>query len=232
MLLRNRFWKTHFNGEPADRGPEPPPEQHVLIRWSACFHRASPGSTLLTSLFLLSVAPILIATALSSQVIGRLKDGMSLQAAQADVQAVASSLANALSQGRQRHGHRLPPRQTRGWLMATCAANSGSAWCRGIPSADCLREPRQPSVGQSYGAARVRSLFASRWAPAAHASFAWCSLNRSCLVFTGAIFGILLPCDGRSRRYQELPILAASLALTKSGINPWVLGVHAAGRPC
>ncbi|HEV8493256.1 MAG TPA: ABC transporter permease [Candidatus Angelobacter sp.] len=218
-LLRNKFWKTHFNGDPQIIGKKirlnstsfqivgvlPPGEPwldaaDVFIPF---VHRANPNRG-----------------SFEFSVIGRLAKGVSFQTAQADLNTIAKSLAEQYPKDDDGMGVTLNTSQewladsnlrTKLWVLMSAVAFLLLIACVNLANlllAKATGRTREIAVRAALGASRVRIVRMV--------------LTESLVLgLTGAIFGIVL---------AALAVAAIKAAdpggiprIAELGINPWVL---------
>jgi putative ABC transport system permease protein len=218
-LLRNKFWKTHFNGDPQIIGKKirlnstsfqivgvlPPGEPWLDAAdvFVPFVHRANPNRG-----------------SFEFQVIGRLAKGVSFQAAQADLNTVAKSLAAQYPKDDDGMGVTLSTSaewladsdlRTKLWVLMSAVAFLLLIACVNLANlllAKATGRTREIAVRAALGASRVRIVRMV--------------LTESLVLgLTGAIFGIVL---------AALAVAAIKAAdpggiprITELGINPWVL---------
>jgi putative ABC transport system permease protein len=218
-LLRNKFWKTHFNGDPQVIGKKirlnstsfqivgvlPPGEPWLDAAdvFVPFVHRANPNRS-----------------SFEFQVIGRLAKGVSFQAAQADLNTVAKSLAAQYPKDDDGMGVTLSTSaewladsdlRTKLWVLMSAVAFLLLIACVNLANlllAKATGRTREIAVRAALGASRVRIVRMV--------------LTESLVLgLTGAIFGIVL---------AALAVAAIKAAdpggiprITELGINPWVL---------
>jgi putative ABC transport system permease protein len=219
VLLRNKFWKTHFNGDPQVIGKSlrlnnksyqivgvlPPGEPwldaaDVFIPF---VRRANPNRG-----------------SFEFQVIGRLAKGVSFQAAQADLNTIAKSLAAQYPKDDDGMGVTLSTSaewladkdlRTKLWVLMSAVAFLLLIACVNLANlllAKATGRTREIAVRAALGASRVRIVRMV--------------LTESLVLgLTGAIFGIVL---------AALAVAAIKAAdpggiprIAELGINPWVL---------
>ncbi len=218
-LLRNKFWKTHFNGDPQIIGKKirlnstsfqivgvlPPGEPWLDAAdvFVPFVHRANPNRG-----------------SFEFQVIGRLAKGVSFQAAQADLNTIAKSLAAQYPKDDDGMGVTLSTSaewladsdlRTKLWVLMSAVAFLLLIACVNLANlllAKATGRTREIAVRAALGASRVRIVRMV--------------LTESLVLgLTGAIFGIVL---------AALAVAAIKAAdpggiprITELGINPWVL---------
>src|SRR5215470_9693242 len=218
-LLRNKFWKTHFNGDPQIIGKKirlnstsfqivgvlPPGEPwldaaDVFIPF---VHRANPNRS-----------------SFEFQVIGRLAKGVTFQTAETDLNTIAKSLAAEYPKDDDGMGVTLSTSQewladsnlrTKLWVLMSAVAFLLLIACVNLANlllAKATGRTREIAVRAALGASRARI-------------FRMVLTESLVLGLTGAIFGIVL---------AALAVAAIKAAdpggiprIADLGINPWVL---------
>jgi putative ABC transport system permease protein len=219
VLLRNKFWKTHFNGDPRIVGkslrlnnksyqvvgvlPPGEPWRDAADVFIPFVRRANPNRG-----------------SFEFQVIGRLAKGVSFQAAQADLNTIAKSLAAQYPKDDDGMGVTLSTSaewladkdlRTKLWVLMSAVAFLLLIACVNLANlllAKATGRTREIAVRAALGASRVRIIRMV--------------LTESLVLgLTGAIFGIVL---------AALAVAAIKAAdpggiprIAELGINPWVL---------
>jgi len=219
MLLGNKFCKTHFNGDPQIVGktvrlndksytvvgvlPPGEPWLDAADVFVPFVRRANPDRD-----------------SFEFQVIGRLKDGVSLQAAQADLRAVASSLANDFPKEDKGMGIVLTSSdtwladgdlRTKLWVLLGAVGFLLLIACVNLANlllAKATGRTREIAVRVALGARRARI-------------FRMVLTESLVLGFTGAIFGVFLAMAALAAIKNANP--GGIPRIDEVGINPWVL---------
>ena len=151
VILGNRFWKTRFGGDPNILG------ETLRLNDRACtvVGVLPPGEPWINDQIYVPFAYRANADRGSWEfnVVGRLARGVTAEAARADLQGIAASLAPSLPQGRQ--GHRISHGafEHLGCQRQYTSCALGTVGCGHFPAADRLPEYRQSAAGAWYGAA-------------------------------------------------------------------------------
>jgi len=219
MLLGNKFCKTHFNGDPQIVGktvrlndksytvvgvlPPGEPWLDAADVFVPFVRRANPDRD-----------------SFEFQVIGRLKDGVSMQAAQADLRAVASSLANDFPKEDKGMGIVLTSSntwladgdlRTKLWVLLGAVGFLLLIACVNLANlllAKATGRTREIAVRVALGARRARI-------------FRMVLTESLVLGFTGAIFGVFLAMAALAAIKNANP--GGIPRIDEVGINPWVL---------
>ena len=219
MLLGNKFCKTHFNGDPQIVGktvrlndksytvvgvlPPGEPWLDAADVFVPFVRRANPDRD-----------------SFEFQVIGRLKNGVSLQAAQADLRAVASSLANDFPKEDKGMGIVLTSSdtwladgdlRTKLWVLLGAVGFLLLIACVNLANlllAKATGRTREIAVRVALGARRARI-------------FRMVLTESLVLGFTGAIFGVFLAMAALAAIKNANP--GGIPRIDEVGINPWVL---------
>ena len=219
MLLGNKFCKTHFNGDPQIVGktvrlndksytvvgvlPPGEPWLDAADVFVPFVRRANPDRD-----------------SFEFQVIGRLKDGVSLQAAQTDLRAVASSLANDFPKEDKGMGIVLTSSdtwladgdlRTKLWVLLGAVGFLLLIACVNLANlllAKATGRTREIAVRVALGARRARI-------------FRMVLTESLVLGFTGAIFGVFLAMAALAAIKNANP--GGIPRIDEVGINPWVL---------
>lgn len=219
MLLGNKFCKTHFNGDPQIVGktvrlndksytvvgvlPPGEPWLDAADVFVPFVRRANPDRD-----------------SFEFQVIGRLKDGVSLQAAQADLRAVASSLAKDFPKEDKGMGIVLTSSdtwladgdlRTKLWVLLGAVGFLLLIACVNLANlllAKATGRTREIAVRVALGARRARI-------------FRMVLTESLVLGFTGAIFGVFLAMAALAAIKNANP--GGIPRIDEVGVNPWVL---------
>jgi putative ABC transport system permease protein len=219
VLLRNKFWKTHFNGDPQildkalrlnDKsyrvvGVLPPgdPWLNSADVFIPFVHKANPdrGSW-------------------EFQVVGRLANNVSLQTAQADLQTIASSLAKEYPKDDTGMGITLTASadwkadsdlRTKLWVLLGSVGFLLLIACVNLANlllAKATGRTREIAVRAALGASRARI-------------FRMVLTESFVLGLTGAVFGVLLAMVALAAIKSANP--GGIPRIEEVGINPWVL---------
>lgn len=219
VLLQNKFWKTHFNGDPQivektlrlnDKsyrvvGVLPPgdPWLNSADVFIPFVHKANPdrGSW-------------------EFQIVGRLANGVSLQTAQADLQTIASSLAKEYPKDDTGMGITLSASadwkansdlRTKLWVLLGAVGFLLLIACVNLANlllAKATGRTREIAVRAALGASRARI-------------FRMVLTESFVLGLTGAIFGVLLAMVALAAIKNANP--GGIPRIEEVGINPWVL---------
>ena len=219
-LLRNKFWKTHFNGDPQIIGKKirlnstsfqivgvlPPGEPWLDAAdvFVPFVHRANPDRG-----------------SFEFSVIGRLAKGVSFQTAQADLNTIAKSLAQQYPKDDDGMGVTLSTSEewladnnlrTKLWVLMSAVAFLLLIACVNLANlllAKATGRTREIAVRAALGASRGRIVRMV--------------LTESLVLgLTGAIFGIVLAALAVAAIKAADP--AGIPRIAELGINPWVLG--------
>jgi putative ABC transport system permease protein len=219
VLLRNKFWKTHFNGDPqiVDKtlrlndksyrvvGVLPPgdPWLNAADVFIPFVHKANPdrGSW-------------------EFEIVGRLANGVSLQAAQADLQTIAGSLAKEYPKDDTGMGITLSASadwkadrdlRTKLWVLLGAVGFLLLIACVNLANlllAKATGRTREIAVRAALGASRARI-------------FRMVLTESFVLGLTGAVFGVLLAMVALAAIKSANP--GGIPRIDEVGINPWVL---------
>ncbi|HET9282811.1 MAG TPA: ABC transporter permease [Candidatus Angelobacter sp.] len=220
LLLRNKFWKTHFNGDPQVVGktvqlngksfqvvgvlPPGEPWLDVADVFIPFVHKANADRG-----------------SFEFQVIGRLKKGVSLQTAQADLTAVANSLAKDYPKDDKGMGITLSTSsewladsnlRTKLWVLLGAVGFLLLIACVNLANlllAKATGRTREIAVRAALGASRARI-------------FRMVLTESLVLGLTGAIFGVFLAMAALAAIKSANP--GGIPRIEEIGINPWVLG--------
>ncbi|HEV7552383.1 MAG TPA: ABC transporter permease [Candidatus Angelobacter sp.] len=220
MLLRNRFWKTHFNGDPQIVGQS--------LRLNSTSYQVvgvlPPGEPWLDAAdifvpFVRRANPD--RDSFEFQVIGRLKDGMSLQAAQADLQAVASSLAKDFPKEDKGMGIVLTSSDT--WLADGDLRSKLWVLLGAVGFLLLIACVNLANLLLAKATGRTREIAVRFALGASCARIIRMVLTESLVLgFTGAIFGVFLAMAALAAIKSANP--GGIPRIDEVGINPWVLG--------
>jgi len=219
LLLRNKFWKTHFNGDPQIVGktvrlndksfqvvgvlPPGEPWLDAADVFIPFVHRANPDRD-----------------SFEFQVIGRLAKGVSLQTAQADLQTIASSLASEYPKNDKGMGIPLSASsdwladndlRTKLWVLLGAVGFLLLIACVNLANlllAKATGRTREIAVRVALGARRARI-------------FRMVLTESLVLGFTGAVFGVVLAIGALAAIKSANP--GGIPRIEQIGINPWVL---------
>jgi putative ABC transport system permease protein len=219
VLLRNKFWKTHFDGDPQIVGktvrlndksftvvgvlPPGEPWLNAADVFIPFVHKANPdrGSW-------------------EFQVIGRLANGVSLQTAQADLQTIASSLAKEYPKDDTGMGITLSASadwkadsdlRTKLWVLLGAVGFLLLIACVNLANlllAKATGRTREIAVRAALGASRARI-------------FRMVLTESFVLGLIGAVFGVLLAMVAQAAIKSANP--GGIPRIEEVGINPWVL---------
>jgi putative ABC transport system permease protein len=221
MLLRYRFWKSHFNGDPQVVGktvrlnnnktfqvvgvlPPGEPWLDAADIFVPFVHRANPDRG-----------------SFEFQVIGRLARGVSLSTAQADLQTVAKSLAAEYPKDDEGMGVLLSTSEdwladselrTKLWVLMGAVGFLLLIACVNLANlllARATGRTREIAVRAALGASRVRI-------------FRLVLTESLALGLVGAMFGILLAMASLAAIKSANP--GGIPRIEEVGMNPWVLG--------
>jgi len=219
MLLGNKFCKTHFNGDPQIVGKT----VRLNDKSYTVVGVLPPGEPWLDAadVFVPFVRrPNPDRDSFEFQVIGRLKDGVSMQAAQADLRAVASSLANDFPKEDKGMGIVLTSSdtwladgdlRTKLWVLLGAVGFLLLIACVNLANlllAKATGRTREIAVRVALGARRARI-------------FRMVLTESLVLGFTGAIFGVFLAMAALAAIKNANP--GGIPRIDEVGINPWVL---------
>ena len=220
LLLRNKFWKTHFNGDPQVVGktvqlngksfqvvgvlPPGEPWLDVADVFIPFVHKANADRG-----------------SFEFQVIGRLKKEISLQTAQADLTTVANSLAKDYPKDDKGMGITLSTSsewladsnlRTKLWVLLGAVGFLLLIACVNLANlllAKATGRTREIAVRAALGASRARI-------------FRMVLTESLVLGLTGAIFGVFLAMAALAAIKSANP--GGIPRIEEIGINPWVLG--------
>ncbi len=220
LLLGNKFWKTHFNGDPQVVGkavqlngksfqvvgvlPPGEPWLDVADVFIPFVHKANADRG-----------------SFEFQVIGRLKKGVSLQTAQADLTTVANSLAKDYPKGDKGMGITLSTSsewladsnlRTKLWVLLGAVGFLLLIACVNLANlllAKATGRTREIAVRAALGASRARI-------------FRMVLTESLVLGLAGAIFGVFLAIAALAAIKSANP--GGIPRIEEIGINPWVLG--------
>ncbi|HKV92247.1 MAG TPA: ABC transporter permease [Candidatus Angelobacter sp.] len=220
LLLRNKFWKIHFNGDPQVVGKT----VHLNGKSFQVVGVLPPGEPWL------DVADVFIPFvhkanadrgSFEFQVIGRLKKGISLQTAQADLTTVANSLAKDYPKDDKGMGITLSTSsewladsnlRTKLWVLLGAVGFLLLIACVNLANlllAKATGRTREIAVRAALGASRARI-------------FRMVLTESLVLGLTGAIFGVFLAMAALAAIKSANP--GGIPRIEEIGINPWVLG--------